>query len=608
MLPWQRGWYGPSVAALSGGDPLRSALPQASSLKLLYVADTYDASTKALPNLVNPIARSANLFRASRRMFANTEWWTKTGSGTITDDAAVGPDGLTEASTANLTGAWNIHPAVATYSLPIGTYTLAVYAMRNTGSDQQFSFSVDNTGTRSPANTATSAWQRFTYTFTLVGTDTFNRISICSIDGTTAANIQICDFELYAGSADLGPQTFAGHLYLGANFYDTRPSCAAGVLDMTSASAAYGLIQLPTAATIGAFTTQALLSKTAAGSAYHAWFSRVQNYLHFTATSAISLAPTNTKTVFAFNNWDGSSVNTQAAGLWPLLSKGYHLLTHRYDASGTRAELWLDDIRMFTASGALATFSLRDLFHNLVNSTGLYGGEKYVGMAFWDVALTDAQIRATFPLWQARAALSSVTVNGDTTNRIYAAEGDSITALSTSYSYVFGGNASPVVLGTNWAVSGSTLANLVTRASYVDAVIPTSINSRKFIFSVLIGANDLGSYTGATDAIAAANYLAALASYCDARRAAGWKVVVGTILPISGGTAHNARRAIVNSAITSSWTSVHCDGVADFAADATMGTDTSFTDNPSKWTDGTHPNTAGHAILETIIRPIINAL
>jgi hypothetical protein len=48
--------------------------------------------------------------------------------------------------------------------------------------------------------------------------------------------------------------------------------------------------------------------------------------------------------------------------------------------------------------------------------------------------------------------------------------------------------------------------------------------------------------------------------------------------------------------------------IADIASDATMGTDTSFTDHPTDWDDITHPSAAGHALLEPYYRTIINGL
>ncbi len=86
------------------------------------------------------------------------------------------------------------------------------------------------------------------------------------------------------------------------------------------------------------------------------------------------------------------------------------------------------------------------------------------------------------------------------------------------------------------------------------------------------------------------------------RGARGLEVIVCTTLPHSGQTGYNARRATCNSAINSSWTGVHSDGVPDFASDAQMGGDTVFTSFPANWGDSIHPNATGHARPEAIFR------
>jgi hypothetical protein len=82
--------------------------------------------------------------------------------------------------------------------------------------------------------------------------------------------------------------------------------------------------------------------------------------------------------------------------------------------------------------------------------------------------------------------------------------------------------------------------------------------------------------------------------------------VVITVTPRNNAT-FNARRAIVNSAFRTSWVGVHADAIADFAADPTMGPDAAAS-NTTYYADGVHPTAAGQAILETIIRPVINGL
>ncbi len=179
----------------------------------------------------------------------------------------------------------------------------------------------------------------------------------------------------------------------------------------------------------------------------------------------------------------------------------------------------------------------------------------------WNRALSDAEVRAAYNFLSGHAAASSITL---ATPRIYIAEGDSLTGGFTfCYPYLFGPNASPSVQAADYGTSGATLSTLNSRAATIDAIIPPNPGSRKFILSVLLGANDL-SGTNST-------FAADLATYCDARRAAGWKVVVCTVLPSTGGQI-NTQRGAVNTAIRT-WTGVHADAIADFASDGPMGPD-----------------------------------
>lgn len=65
-------------------------------------------------------------------------------------------------------------------------------------------------------------------------------------------------------------------------------------------------------------------------------------------------------------------------------------------------------------------------------------------------------------------------------------------------------------------------------------------------------------------------------SYCDGRRAAGWKVVVFTLTDRTDGAvsgaqaAFDAKRAAINTAIRAGWAS-HADALIDLAADARLG-------------------------------------
>ncbi len=575
--------------SVSSDQTVTMATMPTGALGLWYVNQFNSLSHPMIANSVSAVATSSNLLSAPRRMFTKANSWTSS-SATITDSAATADDGTSDATTVVGTNNWVVAPAVAD-TLPAGTYTLAVSAKRNTGTDQQFAFYIANTATRSTAKTATSAWQRFSYTFTLASPSNTSVIGLGSIDGSTAGNIQIADFELYSGSSDLGPQSYGGHLYFGSSAYDTKPTYTSGAVNLSTGG--YGLVQFPTSQTFANITVQALVSKVAAGSAYSSIFSKVQSYFTLAAATEISTVPD------GYFNFSGPIGPAQSTGLWVALNKGYHVVTLRYD--GTKFDYWLDDVLILTKTQTLASITAADMFVNITNTTNLYGGNKFAGaIGLWNTALTDAQVRSAVSVQQALAAQSSI--EASSTSRVLVAEGDSITAGTgvSTYPYRFGPNANPGLYGVVYATTGSTITTMEGRATKVDGIIPPTTTDRTFILSVLIGANDLPTDGGST-----ASWLTQLAAYLDARRAAGYKVALCTVLPRTTGSFNTARNEV--NAILRTWVGTHADAICDFAANATMGPDAAAS-NTTYYSDGTHPTAAGQVILETVYRSTINSM
>ena len=121
-----------------------------------------------------------------------------------------------------------------------------------------------------------------------------------------------------------------------------------------------------------------------------------------------------------------------------------------------------------------------------------------------------------------------------------------------------------------------------------------------------VGANDLSSYAGATDTIAATAYAATMAAYTDSLYDAGFDdVVLCTELPTTNST-HNTRRNILNPIYTDAYPG-EAVTICDFAADATMGPDAAASDT-NLYSDGTHPTATGQANLEAVIRSVLNGL
>jgi lysophospholipase L1-like esterase len=191
----------------------------------------------------------------------------------------------------------------------------------------------------------------------------------------------------------------------------------------------------------------------------------------------------------------------------------------------------------------------------------------------------------------------------------YVAEGDSITRGTYSSLLSYANLLNEVSGGlhrgnvSNLAVGSSQVTGLVSRAATTDTYLQSG--QRVNVLSVLIGVNDQVS-----GGLSTSTFLTNLASYCNARRTAGWKVVVATLLPgtetalISSG--YEAWRQTVNTAIRG-WVSTNCDAVADFAASSTMG-DEADANNTTYYSDKVHPTLAGQYVLAPIMAAAVATL
>lgn len=102
----------------------------------------------------------------------------------------------------------------------------------------------------------------------------------------------------------------------------------------------------------------------------------------------------------------------------------------------------------------------------------------------------------------------------------------------------------------------------------------------------------------ATDAASAATIEARLWTYCDARRTAGWKMVVCSELPANN-AGWQAVRDTLNTGIVANYAS-HADALCPLGADATMGPWAARLDT-TYYSDATHPTDAGYAIIAGLV-------
>jgi lysophospholipase L1-like esterase len=116
-------------------------------------------------------------------------------------------------------------------------------------------------------------------------------------------------------------------------------------------------------------------------------------------------------------------------------------------------------------------------------------------------------------------------------------EGDSVTfgfglASTQAYPAVLGARLNKSAAVYNNGVNGSKVADIVSRASAVDARLANNVMN---ILCVMVGINDLYN-SGGVGAVPA-TFWSDYKVYLAARRAAGWKLVVGTPTIVAGATA-----------------------------------------------------------------------
>ena len=583
---------------LSGGGGSTPAMP-GGALGIWYADEYVSSPRRYIPNAVASTT-PLGLFNGTRRLFSNNTLW-DVGGCAVTDMAVIGPDGATQdATTVVAAGFWQI--GKANVNLPAGTYTIGLTAKRNTGTDQEFISLVGSS--KSVVKYATASWQRFSHTFT-VGAGPVNIYPLWSaasatIPGATDCNIQLYEANLYAGSVDLGVEPLVGNMVLGKDGFSTNPAVSGNELDLSASG--FASFQFDAAKTLPNALTYVIMAEQVTTTNDYATllygfnagaFDKLQAWMSY-----------NKETLeWAFN---GSQAQVQREPSLLFNGKGLHGFSFRYD--GAAMDVFVDDVHFTTQLRAsLGSLSVADFL------VGQWGGSrsnhKLYAAALYDRALSNTELRQAYAFLKAKATAAALSATP--MSRVIVAEGDSITApyiegAVQSYAYKYGANANPFAYTIVRAFPGDAVAQLESRAADIDAIIPPSVSGREFVLSVLCGANDFD------DGLTTSQFLAAYASYLDDRRAAGFPVAVGTILPRTA-PGFNTWRNTCNTEIRlwatggSTVPGIHADAIIDFAAEATMGPDAAAS-NATYYSDGTHPTNAGQVLLEVVYRAVMDAL
>lgn len=190
---------------------------------------------------------------------------------------------------------------------------------------------------------------------------------------------------------------------------------------------------------------------------------------------------------------------------------------------------------------------------------------------------------------------------------------DSLTALFAEGDSITRGNHSGFVaypalvnayypdlnyLVVNNAVPSDTVDGLIARAASLDAQLPAT--PRVGVLTVLVGINDFAF----GDSVP--TFLAQLSGYLDARIAAGWRVIVCTLLPDTADIGANAWRNTANATIIT-WAGVHANAICDFGGNPVMGPDNAPLDT-LLYSDGVHPTIYGQGLLAQQIGAVIASL
>lgn len=501
--------------------------------------------------------------------------WSRSGP-TVTDLFAASPNGDTTASRIQFSGAsqYCMCGPASNATLAAGQYTLSLYAMRNGASDQTFRLSYnDGSSHQSADQTATSAWQRFTYTFTSSAAVTL--AGVFSNSGGTAADILIWGAQLESGASATPYRAQQGDFILST----TAPTWGATGLTFTAAKTAFATWQTP----LSQFTavTAYALAKMTSDNGYDFLVTDQASYQNF------SLA------LGGVGNTSGSqglNFGLRNLGAGGQLDSSWHVLAATYD--GSTISYYIDGTLINTVAQAGRTWTPAPLVLGSTAGLGLVGTQG--ALAVYSQCHSAAQVRQMTTYLQALAtARGASAVN---LGPFICFEGDSITydsRLDAGF-----GPKSMVGIGSSvqwglYAVAGSGITDLSSRAAAADGRLTPAKTTP--VYWCLIGANDLNN---------AATWVASLKTFLQARQAAGWKVCLATVLPRTA-VGFNALRATANASILADPT--FYDAIASFGSEQTVGTDAAASDT-DYYSDGTHPTALGHAYLAATCEPALRQI
>jgi lysophospholipase L1-like esterase len=555
-----------------------------------------EGSGQQVLNTRGPMVPSDNMFGLgndpNNAQVAITYWSI---NNTITDRYSLAPDGTMTAFRAQ--GAANdwigkLWASAGGEFPSSGAHTMSVYVKSNTGVSQTMTMWPAFGHAQTSAKTITTSWSRISTTFTTTAGELLYGIFLY---GDSDYDISVCCAQVVPGSTpttyvdDFNLDMFLGNIgtpdphdptwtSAGLNFTSTEQHLSA-----ISRGQAFTTMTVYAAAkvTIDPYTQNGVLSIIGSSC----------------SDNLFTLGHNNTGPTFKFNN----NENTSARELMKADDGQWHVWTGVYDGTNIKVAIDGKVLESLSAPGlSPITVTLIEMGRLDCASYGFKGDVGLVRL--FDTAHDQSTISAEVANIRAAMAARSVTV--PTVTRWTAYAGDSITAdsgvpINEGYQYLATTALSPSTMGIHIGQGGST----VTAYSHTAEIDATLVPGASNVLVVAFGANDLID-------VAAATFVANLKTFCLARRAAGWTVVVTTVLPHTGngfgGTSFNTLRATANTAIRND--SSFYDALADIGdTGTTMGADAAASDT-MYYQDGVHPTVTGHGLLAPIVQAAIEAV
>jgi lysophospholipase L1-like esterase len=572
---------------LAPGGAGSTSMPRAGLVTEYLLDDSYGGYAR---NAVFPNQANYNLIGPSEQGFAAAPWGPILS--TATDGYGVNPSGDFTASRLQMNAsAGGYLNTLSQYPYAAGRqYTLSIWVKSNTGSAQAVRMSDDALNYTSDL-AVSAAWTRISNTFTPAGTG-----YVLPIKQDAAGDA--IDILIWGAQLETGPHPTT---YIAQNYHMTlgggpqlttkQPAWVATGADFTAHSGASYASAIGSAPiNLAALSMYAVFQWTGTEvlSGYAPLFSDP-----YSAGKLFLAGENSSASKYPQFKFNGSA----ALGYAATLNDGvWHVLTGTYD--GTTLRVYLDDAEIGSKSASISPIQVSQLFLSNFNDVAFWPGT--IGYAaLYNVGHSASTVLSNVAILQRLMASRGVTMTN--LSKFLAFEGDSITDPAdnvngaSKYYYTAFTSLSPVVQGRNFAITGSTVADLTSRASSVDAVYKAS--RTKNVEVVLIGANDL---LGG----AAATFVANLKTYCLARKATGWQVVVLTVTPRTN-SGFNATRNAANTLIRADPS--FYDALADVAADVDVGCD-ACASNTTFYSDGTHPTPAGHAKIAPYVISALQSL